>query len=187
MRRDRRRSSTPPPLRSSEPGNRPETGTREHNRGQFPPGVSGNPSGRPKGTAGIAARIREHCGDDFAQLVDAWMCMAFGNAADRRSFFGEVVTVTAKDRLAALAELRDTAIGRPRQTLEHEIPQDKPRTQLVIVVEHWGPDGLPLPEPLTGEFTPLPPQPNGSHGNGHAHTSPTFSSDIPDLSDKRRN
>lgn len=53
-------------------------------------------------------------------LADGWMVIAFGTAADRRAFFGEAVRISAKDRLYAMTELRDTAVGRPKQTLEHE-------------------------------------------------------------------
>jgi hypothetical protein len=75
----------------------------------------------------------EHCGDDFGKLVDAWMCLSFG--IRRYVFFGEPFNVTAKDRLCALAELRDTSIGQPKQMLEHEVAGEKPLPKIVIVLE----------------------------------------------------
>ena len=43
---------------------------KRNGAGQFAPGVSGNPGGRPKG---IAAKARELCGDDGELLAQFWL------------------------------------------------------------------------------------------------------------------
>ena len=92
----------------------------------------------PPTQQGQHATIREHCGGDLAKLADAWACLAWGTPAERRAFFGETVYVTSKDRLFALAELRHTSIGRPKQTLEHEASDENPLPKLMIVVQPAG-------------------------------------------------
>jgi hypothetical protein len=84
---------------------------------QFKPGQpSANPGGRPKG---FANKIKALCGDDYDKLADGLFMIAFGTKGQREEFFGEDVKVTAKDRVAALKELRDSGPGRPVQTLDH--------------------------------------------------------------------
>ena len=193
------------------PGNRGETRPCRTARGQFPPGVSGNPSGRPSGTAGIAARIRTHCGDDFQKLVDAWMVLAFGSASERKTFFGEAVAVSTKDRLTALAELRDTAIGRPRQLEDKTAPDGKDRPPIVIVVEkpppgqewralpihqqrelsrdgHGGHENAAASAALpSGGPKPLDlPVHPGASANGNSRAAvPSIPADVPDFTDQR--
>ena len=43
---------------------------KRNGAGQFAPGVSGNPGGRPKG---IAAKARELCGDEGEKLILFWL------------------------------------------------------------------------------------------------------------------
>ena len=81
----------------------------------FVPGQSGNPGGRPKG---FAARIKLRCGDDYERIVDGLCLIAFGTPQERRTFFGERVIVTTRDRLAALVELRDSGPGRPAVAID---------------------------------------------------------------------
>jgi hypothetical protein len=86
----------------------------------FQPGASGNPGGRPKG---FAARIKELTGgDDYPRIAEGFAVLAFGSPAERKKFFGEVVQVTARDRIAALIELRDSGPGRPAQTVIADTP-----------------------------------------------------------------
>lgn len=89
---------------------------RVENLTPWQPGQSGNPGGRPKS---FAKKIRELCGntDDFARLAEGFMVMAFGSAKQRKAFFGETVRVSAKDKLLAMRELRDSGPGRPMQTV----------------------------------------------------------------------
>jgi hypothetical protein len=81
----------------------------------FPKGVCPNPGGRPKGFVG---RIKEACGEDYEKLVEGFCLLAFGTPAERRAFFGESVKVSARDRLMAMVELRDSGPGRPVQTVD---------------------------------------------------------------------
>jgi hypothetical protein len=84
------------------------------------PGQSGNPSGRPKG---FAARIQELCGgDNYPRIAEGFAVIAFGTAAQRRQFFGADIRVSARDRLTALIELRDSGPGRPAQTVHADYP-----------------------------------------------------------------
>ena len=83
---------------------------------QFKPGNNANPGGRPKG---FANKIKALCGDDYDKIADGLFMIAFGTATQRHEFFGETVNVSAKDRVAALKELRDSGPGRPVQTLDH--------------------------------------------------------------------
>jgi hypothetical protein len=81
----------------------------------FRKGVSPNAGGRPKG---FAARIRERCGEDYGLIADALYVIGYGTAAQRRAFFGERVTVSTRDRLVAIIELRDSGPGRPAQAID---------------------------------------------------------------------
>jgi len=84
--------------------------------GQFKPGESGNPGGRPKG---FATKIKELCGDDYERIAQALHAIAMGTPEQVQELFGEALKVTTKDRIAALVALRDSGPGRPVQALEH--------------------------------------------------------------------
>ena len=108
---------------------------RPENLTAWKPGQSGHPGGRPKG---FVARIKDVCGEDYERLAKGFEMIAFGPPAERRTFFGEPVTVTARDRIAAMVELRDSGPGRPAQTISADVsksfslfimdPADEPRT-----------------------------------------------------------
>ena len=83
---------------------------------QFKPGNNANPGGRPKG---FANKIKALCGEDYEKLAVGLYTVAFGTSVERLDFFGEDVKVTAKDRVLAMKELRDSGPGRPVQTLDH--------------------------------------------------------------------
>lgn len=64
----------------------------------FPPGVSGNPGGRPKG---LARRTREQVGNDGDKLITLWL----GIMEDTQE--------ETKDRLAASRLLAERGWGKP--------------------------------------------------------------------------
>lgn len=78
----------------------------------FKPGQTGNPGGRPKG---LAAMVREVVGEDGQQLVKAMAVIAVGTAAQVRTFFGEHVKRTARDRMQAVEFLADRGFGKAPQ------------------------------------------------------------------------
>lgn len=69
----------------------------------FSPGVSGNPSGRPKGSAGVAVTVRRRFGGSPRQLVEALGLIATGQPEDVEREFG--VRPALADRVAAVSEL----------------------------------------------------------------------------------
>jgi hypothetical protein len=108
------------------------------------PGESGNPGGRPKG---FAARIKELTGgDDYPRIAEAFAVIAFGTAGQRRQFFGEPLKVTARDRIAALIELRDSGPGRPTQTIN----DDRPYAPIFALPEGCRPDMTGIPTEQNG-------------------------------------
>lgn len=78
-------------------------------KGTFPPGVSGNPGGRPRG---FASFIREHTrdGEELAELV---LRIARGERLE-----GERRRPSLRMRLEAISWLADRGFGRPRQAIE---------------------------------------------------------------------
>lgn len=85
---------------------------------RFQPGQSGNPGGRPKGYAGLAAAVREKVGDDGGKLIDALFMLAKGTPNERKAFFGEPVKMTAKDRREAINDILDRGWGKAPQTVD---------------------------------------------------------------------
>lgn len=79
-----------------EPGNRENTGIQRNPDGTFPPGVSGNPSGRPKGTMKDYLRrkfmeMSDEEKEEFLEKVPAEMQikLAEGNPAQDVTSAGE--------------------------------------------------------------------------------------------------
>lgn len=69
----------------------------------FRPGVSGNPSGRPKGSGGLASTVRRQVGGDPRQLIEALRLIATGDCNEVERQFG--VRPGLGDRVSAISEL----------------------------------------------------------------------------------
>ena len=80
------------------PRNRAETG-------RFPPGVSGNPGGRPKG---LARRVRELVGDDGQRLAEVFLAVLDDPAS------------SVRERMEAATWLADRGWGRPTTVVSGE-------------------------------------------------------------------
>lgn len=85
---------------------------------RFPPGVSGNPGGRPRG---LMHEVQRQFPRDGQKLVKGLRLIAFGTAKQRRRFFGEAVKVTAHERLRAMELLSNRGWGTPH-VLEDDLP-----------------------------------------------------------------
>ena len=70
----------------------------------FKPGQSGNRNGRPRGSAGVAAYIREQCGDDCRELIDRLLDLSRNPQ------------ISARERVGATMHLLDRAVGKPVAT-----------------------------------------------------------------------
>lgn len=73
---------------------------------KFQPGVSGNPRGRPRGAAGLAAYIKKKLGNDLHDVVDEMAAIALGQRG-----------ASPRDRISAAQWLADRAFGKPDQSL----------------------------------------------------------------------
>jgi hypothetical protein len=81
--------------------------------GRFRQGVSGNAGDRPKSMAAAILDCRATASTD---VVDLWLLVAFGSAADVEKRFG--VSPRMQDRLAAAAELADRLHGRAVEAVD---------------------------------------------------------------------
>jgi hypothetical protein len=101
----------------------------------FPPGVSGNPSGRPKG---FGHRIRELT-NDGDELLEIALKVARGKLSILTPFGKDAVQVdvlpTAKERLSAVAWLADRGWGKVEQPVVGE-----DGGPLQVVVRTYGED-----------------------------------------------
>jgi hypothetical protein len=77
-------------------------------KGLFKKGVSGNPSGRPKGAKGLAKYVRKMIGADGNKLVDAMVTIVEG-----KSKFG----TTNRDVISAVQWLADRGFGKPEERI----------------------------------------------------------------------
>ena len=90
---------------------------RPENLRPFKPGQSGNPSGRPKGAAGFAERIRQATKE--GQDLMAWALAIAGNPK-------------AKDRMAAIKWLGDRGWGTAPQEITITGPEGGPVVYRVV-------------------------------------------------------
>ena len=90
-----------------------------NNLSPWRPGQSGNPSGRPKGTRGLAGYVLENT-DGGRELVDALLCIARGVmpnvAAQEGSRPRKGQQVRPADQLKAIEMLLDRGSGRCRRS-----------------------------------------------------------------------
>lgn len=170
-------------VRNKRQGNyKPPTEAGLANLKRWAPGVSGNPGGRPRGFARI---IREYCGENFERIVEGLFLIAYGTAQQRRAYFGERVSVSTRERVLAMIELRDSGPGRPMQRIQtgerlvpfFALPPGHERGPSIVfpgeVVEQPALPPAPSAAPLDASAAPvLQPlkavTPNGN-GNGNGH------------------
>jgi hypothetical protein len=81
----------------------------------FKKGQSGNPGGRP---AGLAAYIRQKCGDDGKNLTDFWLLVVYGTDQEIKRRLGCKAAPSFRDRMAAADALADRGYGKPKDTVE---------------------------------------------------------------------
>lgn len=81
----------------------------------FQPGQSGNPGGRKPS---LVEAVRKKVGADGSKLVDLLALLAWGTSKQRETFFGEKVSVSAKDRLQAADMLAERGFGKAAQPIE---------------------------------------------------------------------
>ena len=98
---------------ANKPGIKPEN-RNPSGKGGFKKGKSGNPSGRPKGSKGFAAYIRERT-HEGKLIVDFWMNLMQAK--------GEFKDADVRERALAAKELSDRGIGKPGEYHELLIPE----------------------------------------------------------------
>lgn len=76
---------------------------------RFPPGVSGNPGGRP---AGLMAYVQRKAGRDGRKLADMLFALAIGTDAQRDKYF-KGMEIRVRDVMRAGEILLDRGWGRP--------------------------------------------------------------------------
>jgi hypothetical protein len=122
-------ASPPPPARDAQ--------------GRLLPGHSGNPAGRPGGTKGFAALIREQSGDGEELVRIAFQTLR--GELQRREWMGAsegpvqvVTTPSVKESLDALKWLADRGWGKAVETVELSGPDGQP-LQSETTVKHEAP------------------------------------------------
>lgn len=93
-----------------------ETGNNRKANGQFKPGVSGNPNGRPKGSQSIPDLLRrigeeEGLKDGSKNKLEVVMSKVFGYALEGRAW--------------AVQFIADRTEGKPKEFVEQKITKDE--------------------------------------------------------------
>lgn len=84
----------------------PDVGAQNRRRPGFQPGQSGNPAGRPKGSAGKAAALRELLSaDDVREVVAALLTEAKSGSVPAARLLLERLFPPARERLLDLADM----------------------------------------------------------------------------------
>ena len=101
------------------------TGDNRHENGQFKKGISGNPSGRPKGSMSIPDMLKRIGEEEVPNELQDRVQRLFGEAEIGKISMLEAVMRTTmmyaiQGKSWAVQFLADRLEGRPRQTIELE-------------------------------------------------------------------
>lgn len=94
-----------------------KAGESRNDKGQFVPGVSGNPAGKPPGTISIVAKIKKKFEED-PEYFDEWVNELLKDAGNRKAIMEQID-------------------GKPRQTVDMDVTL--PQT-LIELIKHGAAD-----------------------------------------------
>ena len=147
-------------------GNNSPSAKRKRGPGKpFAPGVSGNPLGRPKGSAGLAALINAETNGGHELVTFALkvlrgspLTVTIGEGEDAKI---ETVVPTVKERLTALDWLGDRGFGKPLQAIELTGADGK---AMRVSVTDLTDEELEVFERVGARASTEPPEPEGDSG-----------------------